>query len=130
MAAKVFVNYEGGLATGQAEKICQKVADALGICPEDVVLLPGHTLAVVEVPEELTTRRVKADKEAEKQAEKDAKAQEEADKAAKAREDAKAKEEAKVKAEAAKAEEDARAKPEPKVEPAKAAHHGTHHGKG
>lgn len=68
MATKVFLSYVGGLATGQAEKMCQKVADALSICCDDVVFMPGVTLTVVDVPDALTAKRAKAGADEEKSA--------------------------------------------------------------
>ncbi len=64
MSAKVFVNYDGSMSQDKVDSVKCKVADALGICSEDVVLLPGVTLTVVEVPDALAAKRKTADKKA------------------------------------------------------------------
>ncbi len=64
MAAKIIVNYPGAHPTVKNDAMRQRVADALGVCPEDVVMLPEVTLSVVEVPTDLTAAREKADKDA------------------------------------------------------------------
>lgn len=63
---KVIVSYAGSLHSEQIEAKKKTVADALGVCCEDVVLLPGLTVSVVEVPAAMVTAREKEDKDAEK----------------------------------------------------------------
>ncbi len=82
MSAKIIVNYPGSLTDDQIVTRKQKVADALGIMPEDVVLFPGLSIDVVEVPDALTAKREKADREAKAAAEKAAHEQAQAEKAA------------------------------------------------
>ncbi len=82
MASKVIVTYSGGLNDDQIVTRKQKVADALGVSPEDVVLLPGLVIDVVEVPDAMTAKREKSDKDARAAAEKTAHEQAQAEKAA------------------------------------------------
>lgn len=64
MAKKIVVNFTGSLTNEALASKKQSVADALGVCAEDVILLPGLSVSVVELPDELTAARAKADKEA------------------------------------------------------------------
>lgn len=79
MAKKILVNYPGSLTADAVESKKKAVADALGVCCDDVILFPSLAVSVVDVPDELTSAREKADKEAEK-----AKKEQEAAEAAKA----------------------------------------------
>src|SRR6266545_66554 len=98
MATKVFVGYPGSLSNEKLDSLKKKVADALHILPDDVVVIPdGVTVSVAEVPHDLTARRDKADKEAEAAK---AKQEAEAEKAQKAADDAAAKAEREAKAKA------------------------------
>lgn len=97
MACKIFVNHPGSLSTEGVVALQQKIADHLCICHEDVVVMPGITLSVVEVPDAMTAAREKADKKAEAEAEK---VRKEAEAAA----EKQAKAEEKAAADAAKAE--------------------------
>ncbi len=92
MACKVFVNHPGSLMDEARVALQKKVADHLGVCPEDVVVLPGITLSVVEVPDALCAAREKADKAAAKESAEKAAAEEKAAKAAKDAEEKAAKE--------------------------------------
>lgn len=65
---KVVVSHDGKLSEPQVAAKKKAVADALGVCPEDVVLLPGVTVSVVEVPASLAAARDRADRAAEKEA--------------------------------------------------------------
>ncbi len=105
MAAKILVNYPGALTKEALESKRQDIADKLCVCCEDVVFVTGATVSVVDLPDELTAAREKADKEAAAEAEKAAKEQ------AKIEADA-------IKAESARAAEAAKAAaPAPAAEP-------------
>lgn len=71
MATKIFVTLADGPANdAKSDAIKHRVADALGICCEDVVVLNGIVgLNVVEVPAAMTAAREKADKQAAHEAE-------------------------------------------------------------
>lgn len=69
MPHKVIVNYPGPHPKEKMELMRQRMADALGICSEDVVCLPDVTVTVVEVPESMVKTREKADKAEAKAAE-------------------------------------------------------------
>lgn len=108
MAAKILVSYPGSLSTESVESKKKGVADALGVCPEDVILfLGGTTATVIDLPDALTKAREKADKEA-------------ADAAAKAKAD-----QEKAELEAIKA-----STPTPVLPEAHAKAHGGHHNAG
>lgn len=85
MATKIVVNYPGSLSAASLDAKKQSVADALGVCPEDVVCLPGLSVSVVDVPDAMTKAREKADRQAAKEQE-----QAEADAQRRAEEDARA----------------------------------------
>ncbi len=68
MATKVFVNHPGGLTDERLAQLKKQVSDNLGILPEDVIVMPGVTLSIVEIPTAMIHAREKADKEAEKAA--------------------------------------------------------------
>ena len=107
MATKIFVNHPGSLTDAARDGLVKSVADHLGVCCEDVVVMPGITLSVVEVPDEMCAAREKADKHAAAEAEKARKeAEAQAEREAKAAEKAaaeQAKAEAKAVADAEKA---------------------------
>ncbi len=67
MAAKILVNYPGSLHAESLASKRQQVADQLGVCPEDVIFVSGMTVAVVDLPDELTKARAKADAKAAKE---------------------------------------------------------------
>ena len=56
MAVKVCVNVTGPLAPGKAEAVQAKVAAALGVLIDDVLVLHGMTISVVNVLDELTAK--------------------------------------------------------------------------
>ncbi len=110
MACKIFVNHPGSLSNEGVAALQKKVADHLHVCCEDVVVMPGITLSVVEVPDKMVAEREKQDRHAAAEAEKARKeAEEAAEKQAKA-EEKRAADEAKAEAKAAAAEEKATAK--------------------
>jgi hypothetical protein len=78
MATKVFVNHPGSLNDEAHVNKQREIADKLGILPEDVILMPGLTLSVVEVPDEMVAAREKADRKAAKEEEERVQAEEEA----------------------------------------------------
>lgn len=81
MATKIFVSVSGSLSKDVVGSKKQSVADALGVSPEDVVLVPdGLSVSVIDVPDEMVKARAKADKDAEAEAEKAQKEQEKAGK--------------------------------------------------
>lgn len=75
MATKVFVNYSGNaLGAEQTKSIQKRIADALCICPEDIIVLGDvQSISVVEVPAEMTKAREKQDAELKAKEEKEAK---------------------------------------------------------
>ncbi len=80
MATKILVSYPGGLSREAVVSNKQTIADALCVCPEDIVLLQGGlVVSVVDVPDGMTKAREKADKEAEAEAEKAAEEQQAAE---------------------------------------------------
>lgn len=79
MATKILVNYPGSLSVAGVEEKKKSVADALCVCPEDVIILPGLSVSVVDIPDELAKERVKADKAAAAEQEKAKKEQEAAE---------------------------------------------------
>lgn len=115
MACKIFVNHPGSLSIEGVAALQKKVADHLGVCCEDVVVMPGITLSVVEVPDAMTAAREKADKHAAAEA---VKAQKELEKQA---ERAAENEEKRAKAEAKAAKAAAAAGPDASGEPSAAA---------
>ncbi len=92
MATKIFVTLKDGPANdAKSESVKRRVADALGICCEDVVVLNGVTaLNVVDVPDALKAARVEADRKAaeESKAAEEAAAKAEAEAAEKAKTEA------------------------------------------
>lgn len=82
MAKKILVNYSGSMSNQGLEDKKKSVADQLGVCPEDVIFLPGLSVSVVDLPDELTKAREKADKDAEAEREKAQEEQQEAELAA------------------------------------------------
>src|SRR5882724_9843055 len=59
----------------KGDAFAQIVADKLGVCVEDVIILPGvSSITFATVPAELVQARAKADAEAKEKAEADAKA--------------------------------------------------------
>lgn len=78
MACKIFVNHPGSMSSESVVALQKRIADHLHVCPEDVVVMPGLTLSVVEVPEEMNAAREKADKQAAKEEAERVKAEEEA----------------------------------------------------
>lgn len=56
MAAKIFVNYgDTVLSSEKSKAISQRIADALCVCPEDVLVLGGvQSISVVDVPDSMT----------------------------------------------------------------------------
>jgi len=79
MATKIFVSYSGSVLSSEKSKLIQKqIADALCVCPEDVLVLPDVSgVSVVDVPDTMTKAREKQEakqevKEAEKASEKEA----------------------------------------------------------
>lgn len=79
MAAKILVNYHGSLSNESLEVKRQEIADKLCVCCEDVIFIPGVAVSVVDLPDELTKAREKADKDAAAAAEKARKDQEKAE---------------------------------------------------
>ncbi len=77
MACKIFVNHPGSLDKEAEKSKRQTIADHLHVLPEDVIIMPGVTLSVVEVPDEMVKERDKADKHAAAEAEKRRKEEEE-----------------------------------------------------
>jgi len=70
MAAKILISADHNLSREGVLEARQRVADALGVCLEDVVLCAGLSVQVVEVPDSLVKEREKADAEAAKEKEK------------------------------------------------------------
>jgi hypothetical protein len=71
---KILLSLPAAQAGDALEARRKAVADALGICAEDVIFLPaGASVSVLEVPADLAARREKMDKEeAEKKAKEEA----------------------------------------------------------
>ncbi len=70
MATKFLASYGGSNSAEKIATVKQTIADALGVCPEDVIILPGvSSLSAVEVPDAMCAARKKADAQAAKAAE-------------------------------------------------------------
>ncbi len=69
MSVKILASYSGSNSAEKIATVKQTIADALGICCEDVIILPGvMSLSAVEVPDALVKARAHADAEAAKAA--------------------------------------------------------------
>jgi len=80
MTSKIFVSCAGSLSKDVAASKKQAIADALGVCCEDIILVPdGMVVSVLDIPDSMIQGYQKADKEAATEAEKVQKAQEAAD---------------------------------------------------
>lgn len=73
MAKKILVDYPGNLTDDTIASKRKKVADALGVCCDDVIIFSNLGVSIVDVPDDLVKAREKADKEAADAAEKAAK---------------------------------------------------------
>ena len=101
---KVLVTLAGPATPDKVKTVTKAIADKLGVCESDVIVLPdGQSVAVVEVSDKLVEARAKAD----------AKAKADAEAAAKVQADAEAK---------AAEKPAAHDKPEPKAPAAKVPH--------
>lgn len=57
MATKIFVHCNG-LSKDKAKAITQRIADALCVCPEDVLVLPEvQGITVVDVPDKVHEKK-------------------------------------------------------------------------